>query len=355
MEHATETASAAPAGRANGHERPALDHPVEGESRPSLWARFTARLRDTDRPDETPAPAPAPPVEPRAEAPTRTGRTAPGPVVRSAAARNIALALVALLGAVILVAFRGSWTSQSDAAKASHFDDWGAWLYPFAPDGLIVLALVAAVVLRHKFWPRVYCLFVVALFTATSYVVNHLHGLGTFEMLADGQTLVEKLDPWIVGLVSVQLVGAITFGSHILMHVFRHLFPEALDVHGEPVAVQAAAPVVQSAGPVEMSDPQPVQDDPERAEADAYEFAKLVYATCLDGGVKLSQAKLSTLARISKRKAGYVQVDIDNERAAAEEPEPDAEEAATVPAARPERVLTVNGSAAASGPAGGAA
>ncbi|MEU8383763.1 hypothetical protein, partial [Streptosporangium sp. NPDC048865] len=92
---------------------------------------------------------------------------------------------------------------------------------------------------------------------------------------------------------------------------------------------------------------------PERAEADAYEFAKLVYAACLDGGVKLSQAKLSTLARISKRKAGYVQVDVDNERAAAEESEPAAEEPAAVPAARPERVLAVNGSAVASGPAGG--
>lgn len=351
MEHATETASAAPAGRANGHERPALDHPVEGESRPSLWARFTARLRDTDRPDETPAPAPAP----RPEAPTRTARTTQGRVVQSTATRRIAFALAGLLTVVIVVAFRGSWTAHSDAAKAAHFDDWGAFLYPFAPDGLIVLALVGAVVLRHKRWPSWYCLGVVTLFTLSSYTINHLHGTGTFLLDAKSENVLKPLEEHVVGLIAAQLVGAIAFGSHILMHVFRHLFPEALDVHGEPVAVQAAAPAVQSAGPVEMSDPQPVQDDPERAEADAYEFAKLVYATCLDGGVKLSQAKLSTLARISKRKAGYVQVDIDNERAAAEEPEPDAEEAATVPAARPERVLTVNGSAAASGPAGGAA
>ncbi|MEU8380609.1 DUF2637 domain-containing protein, partial [Streptosporangium sp. NPDC048865] len=288
MEHATDTAPAAPAGRADGYEHPTPDHPVEGESRPSLWARFTARLRDTDRPDETPAP----PVEHRPEAPKQTGRTAPGPAVQSTAARRIAFTLAGLLAVVIGVAFRGSWTAHSDGAKAAHFDNWGAWLYPFAPDGLIVLALVGAVVLRHQRRPRIYCLGVVALFTVTSYVVNHLHGLGKFEMVGDPGVLKTPLDPWVVGLIALQLVGAIAFGSHILMHVFRHLFPEALDIHEKPVVAQPVAAVAESAGPVEMSDPQAVQDDPERAEADAYEFAKLVYAACLDGGVKLSQAKL---------------------------------------------------------------
>lgn len=361
MEHVTGAATVVPEDHTAEREELAPDHPKQAGPRPSRWARLTGRRRPADRPAQSPAPVAAVPTETVEPRPEPTARITPAPVVQSTIARRIAFVLAGLLAVVIGVAFRGSWTAHSDGAKAAHFDDWGAWLYPFAPDGLIVLALVGAVVLRHQRGPRIYCLGVVALFTVTSYVVNHLHGLGKFEMVGNPGVLKEALEPWVVGLIALQLVGAIAFGSHILMHVFRHLFPEALDVHGE---VSAATPVVTHrdvesvtapAGSVEMSDPQPGQTEPETPEVDGYEFAKLIYGACLDAGVKLSQNKLSTLARISKRKAGYAQVDVDNERAAAEEPEPDAEEPATVRAARPERVLTVNGSAAASGPAGGAA
>jgi hypothetical protein len=283
------------------------------------WSRLAARLRTsatTAKPARVVAPKP-----PAAAEPARADRPVPARRTRSAAARpaptrvarRIAVALAALLAVVIVVAFRGSWTSQSDAARASHFDDWGAWLYPFAPDGLIVLALVGAVVLRHRAWPRWYCLGVVTLFTATSLVINHLHGLGKF-LMTDG-VLIKALEPWIVGLVAVQLVGAIAFGSHILMHIFKHLFPEALD------ALPAVpTPIVlfdESAEPVGMSDPQEADDEPPTAGVDRYEFAKLIYAACLDGGVKLTQARLSDLARISKRRAGYARVDVETERAQA--------------------------------------
>lgn len=291
--------------------RQPADHPGEGVPTPSRWDRFKTRLHRADIASTPTAPA----VEAAPEPSKPIARITPRRVVQTRAARRIAVVLALLLGAVITVAFRGSWTSQSDAARATHFDSWGAWLYPFAPDGLIVLALVGAVVLRHKRWPRFYCLAVVALFTITSYVVNHLHGMGTFLMNPDG-TLIVPLDGRIVGLVAVQLVGAIAFGSHILMHVFRHLFPEALD--GTTESDTAAEPVVALDGPGENADP----ETPARSEIDGYEFAKLIYGACLDGGVKLSQEKLGKLARISKRQAGYAQVDVTSERdaVAAEEP-----------------------------------
>lgn len=329
----------------------ALDHPAEGESRPSLWARFAARFRA----DETPAPGTTPPVDPRPKAETRAARPTPGPVVQSTAARRIAFALAGLLTVVIVVAFRGSWTAHSDAAKAAHFDDWGAFLYPFAPDGLIVLALVGAVVLRHKRWPSWYCLGVVTLFTLSSYTINHLHGLGTFLLDAQDENVLKPLEKHVVGLIAAQLVGAIAFGSHILMHVFRHLFPEALDVHTGTAVSQAT----ETAGPGEMSDPQAGQSEPEAPEVDRYEFAKLIYGTCLDAGVKLSQDRLHRLTGISKRKAGYVQVDVDNERAEAEEPiTPEIRQRVTAmrhEALMNPEALIVNGSGSASGPRGGAA
>lgn len=315
---------------------------VDQPDQPSRWARFKAKLTGNgeqepavpDQPrsagsPQSPEPITAPPVQPaphrdepeptalQAATPAprakqRPARITPKRVVQTKAARRIAVVLALLLGAVITVAFRGSWTSQSDAARATHFDAWGAWLYPFAPDGLIVLALVGAVVLRHKRWPRFYCLAVVALFTITSYVVNHLHGMGTFLMNPDG-TLIAALDGRIVGLVAVQLVGSIAFGSHILMHVFRHLFPEALD--GTTEEDTTAEPVTAPDGSGENTDPQA----PLQSEIDGYEFAKLVYGACLDGGVKLSQDKLGKLTGISKRKAGYAQVDVTAERDTAAE------------------------------------
>jgi hypothetical protein len=297
-----------PAVETDRRERPIWDTtetPITPPAKPSWrskleWLGFGSRAKA--RPSKQPA-------RPASNARPAAGRPAP-----KTAARRIALVLAVLLAVVIGVAFRGSWTSQSDSATATHFDSTGAALYPFGPDGLIVLALVAAVVLRHKRWPRLYCLAVVILFTGTSFVINHLHGLGKFVMV-DGE-LVTPLEPWIVGLVAGQLVGAIAFGSHILMHVFKHLFPEALDGITAALVVEAApalaaAPPAASAGPASEGDPA----TPAQPAADGYELAKLIYAGCLDGGVKLSQEKLGKLAGISKRRAGYARVDVDTQRA----------------------------------------
>jgi hypothetical protein len=336
------------------------DHPTEAGPRPRWWNRRTTRRRSIERTDETPATAAAGPVERHPDAPALAAQTTPAPVVQSTTARRIAVALAVLLAGVIAVAFRGSWTAHSDAAKAAHFDSHGAWLYPFAPDGLIVLALVGAVVLRHKRWPSWYCLGVVTLFTLSSYTINHLHGLGMFEMVPGTGELVKALPGAVVGLIAGQLVGAIAFGSHILMHVFRHLFPEALDGVTEtrgaaPAETISPAPV--RPGSPAMSDPDPVQGAAPAPEIDGYELAKTIYAACLDGGVKLSQEKLSKIARISKRRAGYARVDVDNERAGETAEQGDDETPVAAPettlAAPPKKIPALNGSAAASGPAGG--
>lgn len=229
-------------------------------------------------------------------------------------ARRTAIVLAILLAAVIAVAFRGSWTSQSDAATAAHFDSWGAFLYPFAPDGLIVLALVGAVVLRHKPGPRFYCLAVVVLFTITSYVVNHLHGMGTFVMVGEGASaaLAKPLDWRVVGLIAGQLVGSIAFGSHILMHVFRHLFPEALDGAVRTIAVPATvaeAPRDTSGHPAEG-----VPADPEEAKEIRKQFAAITVRMLLENNIKPTRKRLAIDYGISERQVSYVIADVERER-----------------------------------------
>lgn len=264
------------------------------------------------------------------------------------AARRLAVILAVLLAAVIGVAFRGSWTAHSDGARAAHFDDWGAWLYPFAPDGLIVLALVGAVVLRHKRWPRLYCLFVVVLFTGTSYVVNHLHGAGAFLMTGEGENarLVKPLDGAVVGLIAGQLVGAIAFGSHILMHVFRHLFPEALDAHPAtaapvtppsvtiaptpaPAPAEPDAPAVPDAPvpPVAQPEPEVAQPEPSVAhdepavaqpepqpELSPEERAAREYGASLDRREPVSERALADVFGISRRRAAEIVVEVVADR-----------------------------------------
>jgi hypothetical protein len=237
-------------------------------------------------------------------------------------ARRTAVVLAILLAAVIAVAFRGSWTSQSDAARAAHFDPTGAFLYPFAPDGLIVLALVGAVVLRHKFGPRLYCLVVVVLFTITSYVINHLHGMGTFIMVGEGESavLAKELDGRVVGLIAGQLVGSIAFGSHILMHVFRHLFPEALDGAVRAIAAAAQPDVTSRNAPGHPVEGVPADPEAEREERKAW--AAITVRMLLDNGIKPRRKVLADQYGISERQVSYVIADVEHEREieAGEEP-----------------------------------
>nr|WP_252967590.1 DUF2637 domain-containing protein [Nonomuraea gerenzanensis] len=270
---------------------------------------------------------------------------------QTSVARRTAVVLAVLLAAVIAVAFRGSWTSQSDAARAAHFDATGAFLYPFAPDGLIVLALVGAVVLRHKFGPRLYCLTVVVLFTITSYVVNHLHGLGTFVMV-NGE-LVTSLEGWVVGLIAGQLVGSIAFGSHILMHVFRHLFPEALDGAARTIATPAATEVGPQSGTGHPAGGVPA--DPEAEREERKEYAAKAVRLLLDNGIKPTRKRLAADYGISERQVSYVIADVERERETEAAEETPAHTAGRAAAPAPVPVLAGAGSVNGHVPGGEAA
>lgn len=326
--------------------REPADHAAEGVPAPSRWARFTKRRHRADTPPEPTAA----PVETVAVPLAPDSRDTPVPVSQTSVARRTAVVLAVLLAAVITVAFRGSWTSQSDAARAAHFDPTGAFLYPFAPDGLIVLALVGAVVLRHKFGPRLYCLVVVVLFTITSYVINHLHGMGAFVMVGQGADAVleKELDGRVVGLIAGQLVGSIAFGSHILMHVFRHLFPEALDGAVRTIAVPAhttIAPRDVSERPIEG-----VPADPEEDKEIRKQFAAIAVRMLLDNGIKPTRKRLATEYGISERQVSYVIADVERERDADDSEEPPAPVSRRAIEPKPPTTLaavgSVNGAAA---------
>jgi uncharacterized protein DUF2637 len=125
---------------------------------------------------QPPAKQTSPSLARRIDRETSTAQPTP---VRPRIARGTIAAVVSLgvvLLGIIAVAFRGSWTAHNDGALAAHFDPTGAALYPFAPDGLIVIALIAAMVLRHNRKARLYALFVVGLFTFTSFVINTFTG-----------------------------------------------------------------------------------------------------------------------------------------------------------------------------------
>lgn len=209
-------------------------------------------------------------------------------------------ALVAVVVGIIAVAFRGSWGSLRDAALACHFDRSAADLYPFAVDGLLVVAILAAVLLRHDGGARRYCLWVIGAYTGASWLINYLHGLGMFS--PDPATRQVSVPPWPVVLVIASLViGSIFLGSHLLIFVWRHVFPENLT---EPDTYQ--------------SDTDPDGDAPPVPElpADAFEVAKDAYRQSLHPDLKtLSQLDLIERFRISKREASRVQNEVKAEQA----------------------------------------
>lgn len=135
--------------------------------------------------------------------------------------------LVSVVSAIVVVAFRGSWSAARDAALACHFDKTSADLYPFAVDGLIVVAIIALVLLRHDAGARRYCLGIIGGYTMASWIINFLHGLGWFAVDSAGATGARPVQPWLVVAVVASLsIGSIFLGSHLLVYAWRHLRPE---------------------------------------------------------------------------------------------------------------------------------
>lgn len=228
--------------------------------------------------------------------------------------------LVAVVVGIIAVAFRGSWGALRDAALAAHFDRDSASLYPFAVDGLLVVAIIAAVLLRHDRGARWYCLGILAGYTGASWFINFLHGLGTFT--PDPVTGIRPGAPWYVVVVVASLViGSIFLGSHLLVFVWRHLFPGIID--------DAVIPETGQDGSERDGD---VPDDPEppAPPRDNFAAAKAAFLHSLQPGLKrLSQRDIVEQFGVSKRDAARVQREVEDELgeqfAASRGPDPDDE------------------------------
>ncbi|MFD9724268.1 DUF2637 domain-containing protein [Streptomyces sp. NPDC059072] len=132
----------------------------------------------------------------------------------------LVLALVAVVG----MAFRVSWNALRDVARAIGADGTAATLYPFVVDGLMALALVAALVLTDD--ARKFALRVLAAYTLASLVLNYVHGLVPdlhsqsigWSRLANGDWT-----NWTLVLLATSLpVGSIYFGSDLVAKVLHH-------------------------------------------------------------------------------------------------------------------------------------
>ncbi|MFJ2816236.1 DUF2637 domain-containing protein [Streptomyces sp. NPDC087294] len=133
--------------------------------------------------------------------------------------------LVAALVVVVAMAFRVSWNALRDVARVIGADATAAGLYPFVVDGLMALALVAALVLTSVRDKR-FALRVLAAYTLASLVLNYVHGL--VPALHDGAAGWGRLadwDPanWALVLLATSLpVGSIYFGCELVAKVLHH-------------------------------------------------------------------------------------------------------------------------------------
>ncbi|MGW8993058.1 DUF2637 domain-containing protein [Streptomyces zhihengii] len=140
------------------------------------------------------------------------------------------VALVIGLVAVVLMAFRVSWNALSDVARAIGADPTAALLYPIVVDGLMALALVAALVLTGT--DRTFALRVLATYTVASLLLNYVHGLVPdlhTDSIRWGRLTDLDYANWALVLLATSLpVGSIYFGSDLVAKVLHHN-PESAD------------------------------------------------------------------------------------------------------------------------------
>ncbi|UUU32731.1 DUF2637 domain-containing protein [Streptomyces sp. CA-210063] len=133
-------------------------------------------------------------------------------------------ALVLALVVVVGMAFRVSWNALRDVASAIGADATAATLYPFVVDGLMALALVAALVLVDD--DRKFALRVLGTYTLASLVLNYVHGL--VPDLHGASVDWGRLADWdaanyaLVLLATSLPVGSIYFGSDLVAKVLHH-------------------------------------------------------------------------------------------------------------------------------------
>lgn len=211
-------------------------------------------------------------------------------------------ALVAVVIGIVGVAFRGSWGALRDAALACHLDPSSATLYPFAVDGLLIVAILAAVLLRHDPSARRYCLGIIAAYTLASWLMNFLHGLGQFAL--NPATNARPVPAWpVVVVVASLLIGSIFLGSHLVIFVWRHLWPEPDSVTEDAPAYQPVTPAGQHVPPV----PQ--------LPADKYEAAKAAFRASFPDHLRtLTQTELMDRFGITKREAARIRAEVKQEQ-----------------------------------------
>ncbi|WP_433414986.1 hypothetical protein ACQP1V_36145 [Microtetraspora malaysiensis] len=231
-------------------------------------------------------------------APVKPPRPVPAPVRSRWAIVGVGV-LGALVLAIVAVGLHTALGPLRDTALAAHIEPAAARLYWIGVDGLIVIAIIAAMILRHDPTARRYALTIVGLFTVASGVLQYLHGLGwTTPNPVSG---VMPPLPWgVVAVVAALVIGTIFCGTHLFVYVLRQLFPRVL-------ADRSGTPTEEPSG-------DRMEDEPPAEGPDPNEVARLVYAACLDAGVKLSRAKLAEVGQISERQAGYVKTDVEIER-----------------------------------------
>ncbi|MFG2338181.1 DUF2637 domain-containing protein [Streptomyces yangpuensis] len=158
------------------------------------------------------------------------------------------IALVVGLVAVVLMAFRVSWNALSDVARAIGADPTAALLYPIVVDGLMALALVAALVLTGP--DRKFALRVLAAYTIASLLLNYVHGLIPAlhtESVQWGRLADWAPANWALVLLATSLpVGSIYFGSDLVAKVLHHN-PESADRAETPPDQSGNPPADKSA------------------------------------------------------------------------------------------------------------
>lgn len=209
--------------------------------------------------------------------------------------------LLAVVVGIVAVAFRGSWGALRDAALACHLDVDSSTLYPFAVDGLIIVGIIAAVLLRHHRAARRYCLGIIGGYTVASWLINFLHGLGQFQ--SNPVTHVRPVPAWpVVVVVASLLVGSIFLGSHLLVLVWQHLWPRSFHApETTPIASDGQAPA---------SDGTPIPAPP----ISRYDAAKNAYRQSLAPGLQtISRAALMSQWGLTRRDADRVRQEVADE------------------------------------------
>ena len=138
--------------------------------------------------------------------------------------------LTSAVATIVVIGFLGSYGPLRDAFLAIHQSPAAASRDPWAVDGLIAVATAAAIWLKNKAAAHRYAVTVGAITTAASLLLNFLHGCGVIR--AGGQTN-GPLHPLLVLIITSLPVGAIGFGSHLLIACVRNFRSRAPRTGGD--------------------------------------------------------------------------------------------------------------------------